>query len=74
MDVLPDKYIENGTVRENSTLVYSANFNLSEDISLGGERIVLPFESFEATYRGRPQNGTELNLSSIRRFSLMVRR
>lgn len=74
MDVLPDKYIENGTVRENSTLVYSANFSLSEDISLSGERIVLPFESFEATYRGRPQNGAELDLSSIRRFSLMVRR
>jgi len=74
MDLLPDKYIENGTVRENSTLVYEADFSLPEDIPLDGERIVLPFESFEATYRGRPQNGTKLDLSRIRRFSLMARR
>ncbi|RPA97934.1 NADH:ubiquinone oxidoreductase complex I intermediate-associated protein 30 [Choiromyces venosus 120613-1] len=72
-DVLPDRYIENGTVLENSTLEYQANFTPSEDIASDGGRVVLPFESFEANYRGRPQNGTELNLSNIRRFSLMVR-
>ncbi|CUS14706.1 unnamed protein product [Tuber aestivum] len=72
-DLLPDTYIEKGTVRENSTLEYEATFTPSEGLSSDGERILLPFERFEATYRGRPQNGTELNLSNIRRFSLMAR-
>ncbi|PWW78902.1 NADH:ubiquinone oxidoreductase complex I intermediate-associated protein 30, partial [Tuber magnatum] len=72
-DLLPDTYIVNGTVRENSTLEYEATFTPSGDPSSDGERIVLPFGKFEATYRGRPQNGTKLNLSNIRRFSLMVR-
>jgi Complex I intermediate-associated protein 30 (CIA30) len=76
-DTVPPTYTDpdSGRNREESTILYEANFRPSEDVSSAGERIVLPFAKFKPVYRGRDKpDAPPLDLSNIRRMSLMTRR
>lgn len=62
------------TGREQSTISYEYDFSISEQID-SSKRLYIPWSAFRATYRGRDMpDAPPVNLSSIRRFSFMVRR
>lgn len=88
--VLKDKVLpKRPDGRESSSVSWEAEFECPKeimstspvDIEIEGEQfnlahdIILPFKSFKATYRGKPKPDAEpLDLSSIKRISIMMRR
>ena len=74
-DELLPKNPDNG--REQSTVSYEYDFTLQSDVraSDDDQTIFVPFEAFKATYRGREKKDAEpLNLKSVKRLSIMMRR
>lgn len=61
--------------RDNSGLSWQAEFVVPASGGSGPELIHLPWTLFQPTYRGRPKLDAEpLDLSSIKRIGLMMRR
>lgn len=62
--------------REQSTVSWEYDFVVDAGAGTGGSsKVVIPFTSFEPTYRGKPKPDAEpLDLKNVRRFSFMMRR
>ena len=69
-----------GSGREQATISYEYDFAISESIGScqsekSGARVFIPWSRFKPTYRGKEKkNAQQLNLKSIRRISVMMRR
>jgi hypothetical protein len=63
------------TGREQSTISYEYDFQIPENATLTKKNeLFIPWESFNATYRGRPkEDAPKLNTTSIRQLSIMMR-
>lgn len=69
--------------REQSTVSWEYDFVVAagacggddDGSSSGSHRVVIPFEDFKPTYRGKPKPDAEpLDLTDVKRFSFMMRR
>lgn len=70
--------LDPNTGREQASVSYECDFELPPQTQPGDthdKTVFIPWASFNATYRGRPQEDAKpINLKSVKRFSVMMRR